>query len=73
MAKQTINCGLNRPEFRGAHARDDFPNRDDKEWMKHSLSWLPKIKEEVRIGYRPVEMQPMSDEVDHVPPMKRVY
>lgn len=69
---------LHRPlqESRGAHAREDFPNRDDKEWMKHTLGWFDyngAVKDRVKIGYRPVHMQPLDSEMEHIPPKARVY
>jgi succinate dehydrogenase / fumarate reductase flavoprotein subunit len=50
----TAVCALNREESRGAHAREDFPQRDDARWLKHTLAWLEK--DEVRIGYKPVDI-----------------
>ena len=60
-----------RHESRGAHAHDDFPDRDDAEWMKHSLAWNDDGR--VRLGYRPVRMQTLTNEVSVFPPKKRVY
>jgi succinate dehydrogenase / fumarate reductase flavoprotein subunit len=61
-----------RHESRGAQAHDDFPDRDDANWMKHTLSWCDKDGN-VRLDYRPVRMQTMTNEVSVFPPRKRVY
>ncbi|MCH4091509.1 succinate dehydrogenase flavoprotein subunit [Acetobacter sp.] len=71
-ATATLESGLVRHESRGAHARDDFPDRDDKEWMKHSVSWLDD-KGGTKMTYRPVHMKTLTDEVEVFPPKKRVY
>ncbi len=71
-ASATINGAFNRQESRGGHAREDFPDRDDENWHKHSLMWV-NDKNEVKIDYRPVHMYTLTDEVDVVPPKKRVY
>ncbi|MGB1556159.1 MAG: succinate dehydrogenase flavoprotein subunit [Oceanococcaceae bacterium] len=68
----TIKGALNRQESRGAQAREDFPDRDDENWMKHTLAWQTGAKD-VQIDYRPVHMTTLTDEVEVVPPKKRVY
>jgi succinate dehydrogenase / fumarate reductase flavoprotein subunit len=61
-----------RKESRGAQAHDDFPDRDDAEWMKHTLAWC-NDKGDVKLDYRPVKMQTLTNEVSVFPPKKRVY
>ncbi|MBI3706649.1 MAG: succinate dehydrogenase flavoprotein subunit [Proteobacteria bacterium] len=61
-----------RQESRGAHAREDFPKRDDENWMKHSVAWLASTGE-VRLGYRPVHLNTLTNEVESFPPKARVY
>jgi len=68
----TIRSAEQRLESRGAHAHEDFPERDDKEWMKHTVMWMDD-KNDSTIGYRPVQMNTLTNDVEPVPPVARVY
>ena len=67
----TMNSAHNRKESRGAHAREDFKERDDKNWMKHTLSWLDE--ERCKLEYRSVHEYTLSNEVKYIEPKARVY
>ncbi len=62
-----------REESRGAHAREDFPERDDENWMKHTLSFADYASKTVRLDYRPVHTHTMTNEVSYIEPKARVY
>jgi len=71
-AKVTVFGAENRKESRGAHARDDLQDRDDENWMKHTLSYVDE-NNQVSFKYRPVHMYTLTDECEVIPPAKRVY
>jgi len=69
----TMDSAENRQESRGAHAREDFPTRDDKTWMKHTLAWIDETRQESVIDYRPVHTYTMSNDIEYIAPKARVY
>jgi succinate dehydrogenase / fumarate reductase, flavoprotein subunit len=68
----TMDSAANRTESRGAHAREDFAERDDKNWMKHTLAWIDQ-NGKTAIDYRPVHDYTMTNDVQYIPPKARVY
>ncbi|MBT6035788.1 MAG: succinate dehydrogenase flavoprotein subunit [Kordiimonadaceae bacterium] len=70
-AQVTMHCAANRKESRGAHMHEDYPDRNDDEWMKHTIAHLDNGK--VDITYRPVHDYTLTDEVDYIKPKPRVY
>jgi len=71
-AAATMHSAENRKESRGAHAREDHAERDDAQWMKHTLAWV-EASGRVAIDYRPVHMNTLTNDVETIPPKARVY
>jgi succinate dehydrogenase / fumarate reductase flavoprotein subunit len=69
----TMDSAKNRTESRGSHAREDYPDRDDKNWMKHTLAWIDPATGKVTIDYRPVHTYTMTNDIAYIEPKARVY
>lgn len=69
----TMDSALQRPESRGAHAREDYPDRNDKDWMKHTLAWIDDEQRTVTLDDRPVHTYTLSNDIEYIKPKARVY
>jgi len=69
----TMDSALNRTESRGAHAREDYKDRDDKQWMKHTLAFIDETNRTISLDDRPVHTYTMSNEIEYIKPKARVY
>ena len=72
-AAVTVGGALQRPESRGAHAREDYPDRNDGDWMKHTLAWFDDATGKASYDFRPVHSYTMTNEIAYIPPKARVY